>query len=129
MKEIGVLDQVAIAAKRHNRLALVAGSIMGGFVPVASFQIAHHEVQDNPVMWLAVGAGLAYSALSVYAWSKVALRSQWKAVGFCCLMELTMTFSETVWLSYGALALLVAINAIACACQLILDRRETRKKK
>lgn len=129
MKEIGILDQCAIAARRSNRSALICGSMVGGFVPLATFVVAHYETASTPMMWLPVAGGLAYSAMTVFQWARVAYKHPLKALGFVVLLESVMTFSATTWLSLAALAMLIAINAIACACQLVLDRRETRKKK
>ena len=129
---LGVIDQIALATKRRNLLATAAGAVLGGFVPFASYTIAHHEVSTNPAMWTLVVGGLAYSALTVFDWAKIAFKNPVKAVGFVVLLEGVMTFAESPVISYGALGILVCINALATGASLVLDKkanRETRRTK
>jgi len=129
---LGIVDQVKEAAKKTNRIATVAGFVLGGFVPTASFTLAHFEVNASQPLWLQmptllVLAGLIYSAKTVFDWAKIAFKHPAKAVGFVTLLEGVMTFSHTHWLSAVALALLVGINGIATGCNLALDTKAARK--
>lgn len=129
MRKLGILDQISVAAKKNNRTALAFGAILGGFVPLASYTICHMECAEHPEMWVLVIGGLVYSAFTVFMWAQVAFKSAVKAVGFVVLLEGILTRSQTHWLSLVALVMLMAINAIATACNLIADRKETRKRK
>ena len=118
-EEIGVIDQVKMAAK--NPLAALAGFILGGFVPVATFSVSHLDKNLNEyVLWTLVIGGLIYSALTVFGWAKMAFVNGLKAFGFVVLIEGVMTLSGIAWLSYAALALLVIINGIATGATLSL---------
>lgn len=122
----GVVDEVIIATAARNRLATTLGFILGGFVPVGSFTVAHYEVTAfNLANWaplLMVLGGLAYSALTVYQWGVKAFESKCKAFGFVLLIEGIMTLSHTQWLSVAALLLLVSINGISTGTKLALKR-------
>lgn len=128
IRAMGVVDQVATALKPHNRLAAALGAILGGFVPVATWWIAHHELNPSLPLWqqtaalLALG-GLCYSAPTVYQWARLFVGHAVKAAGFVLLLEGVLVASTTHWLSLTALALLVAINGTATGCLLSLDRR------
>src|ERR1700741_677292 len=87
----GVLDQVAEATKPANRLAFAVGSLLGGFIPVASYTVCHHEMlaelAAKDLVWfflhgVLVLAGLIYSAVTVFSWAKVAFKHPAKALGF-----------------------------------------------
>jgi len=108
---------VRTAIMPENALATAMGAILGGFVPLATFTVAHQELGGTewylqPKLALVLG-GLLYSAKTVVHWGHLAFRDRTKALGFVILLEGVMIFSATAWLSYFALALLVAINAIA----------------
>jgi hypothetical protein len=102
-----------------NRLATVAGFLLGGLVPFATFSVAHSEVTG---MWdyhvLLVLGGLLFSAKTVYAWSKMAFQNASKAAGFVVLIEGVMVLSSLSWLSWMCLVYLVVINGIATGCLL-----------
>jgi len=109
-------------------LAACLGALLGGFVPLSTFVVAHQEVsrvQPLYEQWvtLLVGGGLLFSATTVYAWCKQAFQSSVKAFGFVLLVEGTMVISQVQWLSVAALVYLIAINGVATGCQL------TRKPK
>ena len=123
---LGVLEQVERSLKPGNRLATFMGAMLGGFIPLASYTLAHQEAPDKPVLWVLVACGLAYSALTVFDWARVAFRDPLKALGFCGLLEGVMTFASTQWLGIAALAILVMINGIATGCNLVADRRQAR---
>lgn len=129
MRTLGVIDQIAQATKKTHRLPLIAGCLIGGFIPTASYTLVHHEAEQSPWMWVLVVAALGYSALTVFDWARIAFKHPVKAIGFVVLIEGVMTFSHTTWLSMAALVMLVGINGAATACNLIADRRLRRMKK
>lgn len=122
----GVVDDVIIATAARNRLATTLGFILGGFVPLGSYTVAHHEITafnlTNLAPLLMVLGGLAYSALTVYQWGNKAFESKFKAFGFVVLIEGIMTLSNITWLSIAALVLLVSINGISTGTKLALKR-------
>jgi hypothetical protein len=105
------------------RLATTLGALLGGFVPVASFVVAHREVGWDAHGILAavlVLGGLVFSAKTVRQWAALACRDDYKALGFVVLLEGVMVTSHTEWLGYAALAMLVGINAVSTGCTLSL---------
>ena len=123
-----VVSQVRAAVQPKNRLATALGALLGGGVPVATYVLSHHEVtQADPLYaqlpaWLVLG-GLLFSALTVYQWGRMAFGSGAKALGFAVLLEGVLTCSATPWLSAGALAYLVIINATATGVRLSVQSR------
>lgn len=124
-----VVSQVREAARPRNRLATTLGGILGGGVPVATYVLSHREVVVGATplyaqlpAWLVLG-GLLFSALTVYQWGRAAFGSAAKAAGFAVLLEGVLTCSSTGWLSVGALAYLVAINAAATGVRLSVQHR------
>jgi hypothetical protein len=126
-RALGVVAQVRTAFRRRHLLATAIGALLGGFVPLIVFTVAHHELTLALPTWriavcvCIVAAGLLYSAKTVCAWGRMAFRDGAKALGFTVLVEGAMTFSGVGWLSYAALAYLVSINAIATGCTLALS--------
>jgi uncharacterized membrane protein (UPF0136 family) len=118
MKTVGVIGQVRVALK--NPVALVLGALLGGFVPVATYFVAHGEAQGFSLATVLVLGGLVYSAKTVWAWGRLAFGCVWKATGFVLLVEGVMVTSKTPGLAVAALCYLVAINAIATGCLLAL---------
>lgn len=117
-----IVQQVKTACKKQNRLATFMGSIIGGFIPAATFICVHMDTETNPyVLWAIVLGGLLFSAKTVFQWGKSAFNNTAKAFGFCLLIEGVMTFTHVFPLSCVALALLVCINGIATGCQIALD--------
>jgi VIT1/CCC1 family predicted Fe2+/Mn2+ transporter len=132
--KLPIVDQVKTAMKPQNRLATGAGFVLGGFVPVASFVLAHTEVRAEQPLWaqmpaLLVLAGLVYSAKTVFDWARIAFKHPAKALGFVVLTEGVMTFSHTAALSFAALFILITINGIATGCNLALDVKAAKGKK
>ena len=130
---ISIVDQVRRATHKTNRLATIAGAILGGFVPLATFTLTHHEIDWQGAWYAQIHAllalgGLLYSAITVYRWGCVAFSMQAKALGFVILLEGVMSFSHTTLLSLSALFLLVTINAVATGCNLALDGKRSRAK-
>lgn len=124
---LGVVEQVKVALRRSNRLAAFCGFMLGGFVPVASWWLAHNEIRHGErvelqlASYLVLGA-LVYSANSVFSWGRLAFNSGPKALGFCVLLEGVLVASSTPWLSIVALVYLAAINGVATACNLVARR-------
>lgn len=127
VNELGVVDQVRQALIPRNRFATACGFLLGGFVPSAVFTLVHYEVAAYPWLWALVVGGLIYSALTVFKWGSVAFSSGPKAFGFVLLIEGTLTFAHTAWLSAGALGFLVAINGLATGINLIANQKEHAK--
>ena len=118
VREPGVIAQVRTAAK--NPVALAIGALLGGFVPAATYMVAHNEAKGfNMAMCLVIG-GLVYSAKTVFQWGRMAFNDTAKALGFVLLIEGVMVTSKTGWLALAALAYLVSINAVATGCLLAL---------
>lgn len=117
--DTGVVAQVRTAVAPENRLATLAGFLLGGLVPVASFFVAHYELSGawDPKALLVLG-GLLFSARTVFAWAKLAFQNGSKAFGFVVLVEGVMVFSGLAWLSWVCLAYLVVINGVATGCLL-----------
>lgn len=119
-----VVEAVKIAFNRRNRLAALWGLVKGGWAPLASYYVAHQELDGNyyqPLTLLVAGA-LLFSAPTVYEWCVAAFHSKVKAVGFVVLLEGVMVFSKLHWLAISAVFLLVAINGIQSACNLAIRK-------
>lgn len=117
----GVVTQVRTALQRRNALATLIGAILGGFVPCATYVIAHGEVARTShgyAMLALVIGGLVFSAKTVWQWASLAFRDPWKATGFAMLIEGAMTLSSNQTLTLVALGLLAGINAIATGVSL-----------
>lgn len=118
-RKVGVVKQIREAFTRRNSLGTTIGLLLGGFVPVGSFVLCHHELPRIEGAWawrtiaLLVVGGLVFSAKTVWQWSAAAFQDRWKATGFVLLVEGTMVWSHTPWLSYAALGVLVGINGVA----------------
>lgn len=114
----GIVAQTRAALRPGSRLATLLGATLGSFVPVATWVVAHREINAALPLWrqfgsLLVAGGLAYSATNVFSWGRLAFRSPVKAAGFVVLLEGVLVGSSTHWLSLAALAVLAGINAIA----------------
>lgn len=127
-KDPSVIYQVKRAFKSGNRLATFVGLMLGGFVPLASYVIAHSETgafDFSHARSISIVAGaLLYSAKTVYEWARMAFVSVLKSVGFVFLTEAVMISSTTHWLTIAALCYLISINAIATGCNLSLGVRK-----
>ncbi len=116
-----ILEQIRLAWK--NKVAASTAAIFGGFVPVATYTLAHYETEATPLMWLPVSGGLAFSAITLAQWGRQVFGNWPKSIGFVVLIESVMTFSATNWLALTALTLLAAINAIACSVNLVMESK------
>lgn len=106
------------AAKRLTKakqrtFGQVFAAIGASFLPVASYAIAHIEVEQTPYMWILVCAALTFSAPMLVQWAQKWCGHMVKAVGFTILLEGVMVFSSLPVLRLSGLAILVAINAHA----------------
>ncbi len=125
-RPLGVVEQVRLALRRGSRLAFALGVLLGGFVPIATFQISHTELTSARALWLQpaaafVAGGLLFSAVTMYGWGRLAFAQRAKAFGFVVLLEGTMVTCHTRWLALAALCYLAAINGVATACNLTRD--------
>ena len=118
-----IVEQVRSATREGHRLAMACGGVLGEFVPITTYILAHGEVAADPRKWTLVAGGLLFSATSVFEFGREAFRSILKAFGFVVLVEDVMIWSATEPLSLAALAILVAINAIATGTNLALQDR------
>lgn len=91
----------------------IAACIGAGFLPIASFAIAHFEAPNNPALWVLVAAALLFSAPTLVTWAAKWSGGMYKAIGFAGLLEGVMVFSKIEYLAYAGLAILVLINAVS----------------
>ena len=117
------LAMVRTTGRPENRLAACVGALVGGFVPVASYSLAHFELAArwwfDPKVVLVAG-GLLYSAKTVIQLARKIFAGDWiKAIGFCVLLEGVMVFSQQQSLAVSALAILIGMNAIGTAMPLV----------
>ncbi len=124
---VGIVDMVKRASHKQNRVAMAAGFVLGGWVPVVSYLVVHYHVQELPMLWLLVGGGMTYSGLSVFSWARVAFKHPMKALGFVVIMEGALLFVPDPWVGLPSLAMLVGINGLACGTNLVNDSRESRR--
>jgi hypothetical protein len=124
--QLGVVEQVRRSFRAENRLATLVGFILGGFIPVASWELAHCECKKlMSIPALLVIGGLMFSAKTVFDWGYQAFGA-WKAAGFVLLMEGVMVYSGNWTLNMVALGLLVFINGLGTGATLSLQRNNTR---
>jgi len=121
-----VTEQFKRSFSPGNRLGLLIGTAIGGFVPTASYVLVHGEAALKSWLVVLVLGALIFSALSVYQWAHAAFQSGLKAAGFCILTEGTMVLSHTQWLALAALAILILINVCSCSCALQIGQQADR---
>lgn len=122
-RALSLVEQIRRAAQVRNRLAMLSGAVLGGFIPIAVYVVAHNETSARPPMWLLVAGGLAFSATTVYGFGRSAFGHPVKAAGFVVLMEGVLVFSDTQFLAWAALALLALINAVSTGVSLALEHQ------
>jgi hypothetical protein len=98
---------------KQRTIGQLFAAIGASFLPVASYMIAHIEVEQTPYMWILVIAALTFSAPMLIQWAQKWCGHVAKAIGFTVLLEGVMVFSALPELRMGALVILVAINAHA----------------
>jgi VIT1/CCC1 family predicted Fe2+/Mn2+ transporter len=102
---------IKVSAAQKRTIGQFVAALASGFLPIASFVIAHHEAGQQPMLWLLVAAALAFSAPSVASWAKKWCGHEVKAWGFTILLEGVLVFAHHEALSIAGLAMLVMINA------------------
>jgi len=123
----GVVTQVRLALRPKARLATLLGCLLGGFVPLASYVVAHQEVDwtspgsHSLVSLFLVLGGLIYSARTCFDWGRLAFASSFKSFGWVVLIEGVMVTSHIHWLSIAALGFLISINGISTGCRLAIS--------
>jgi len=121
-----VISQIRIAGA--NPLPLTIGALLGALVPVGTFTLWHEEITSwQDIRTIFFLGGLMFSAITVFRWGQRAYGSTPKAFFFVLLAEGLMSFSETTWLSLGALGYLVCINAVANGCNLAVAHAARRE--
>lgn len=98
-------------AMRKASAGRIAACLGAGFLPIASFAIAHFEAPTQPALWVLVAAALLFSAPTLVTWAAKWSGGMYKAIGFAGLLEGVMVFSHIQYLAYAGLAILVLINA------------------
>lgn len=102
---------IKLNAAQKRTIGQVMAAVASGFLPIASYVMAHIESAQNSLLWVLVAAALTFSAPTLAEWAKKWCGGSAKAWGFTILLEGVMVFSHTLWLSYAGLAILIAINA------------------
>lgn len=102
--------KVQLSAGEQRTVGQFIAALAAGFLPVASFTIAHMETGTRPWMWTLVLAGLMFSAPTLADWALKWCKDRWKAWGFTILLEGVMIFSSVQYLAATGLFILVAIN-------------------
>lgn len=105
----------------------ITGLALGASVPAGSFGLAHYELSwdrlqnltepgswhDAAILVFLLGA-LLFSSKTVWQLAARELfLDKWKATGFVLLTEGVLVLSHLEWLRFGALAILVGVNAAA----------------
>lgn len=102
--------KVKLTTGEQRTVGQFIAAVAAGFLPVASFVIAHMETRGNPWMWGLVIAGLMFSAPTLADWALKWCKDRWKSWGFTILLEGVMIFSSVQYLAATGLFILVAIN-------------------
>ncbi len=102
---------IKISAANKRSIGQLSAAVASGFLPIASYMMAHVEAKANPILWVLVAAALAFSAPTLAGWATKWCGGKVKAWGFTVLLEGVLVASTTGWLSMTALTILVVINA------------------
>lgn len=115
--------KVIVKAGHRRTINQVIAAVAAGFLPVASYVIAHIEAPTTAAyamlgfefrpLYLLVLAALVYSAPTLVKWADSWTHSPVKSVGFAVLLEGVMVFSHLLPLNLTGLFILVAINSTA----------------
>lgn len=109
-KALPTASPIKVTAAQKRSIGQLCAAIASGFLPIASYVMAHIESAQNPMLWILVAAALTFSAPTLANWAEKWCGGKVKAWGFTILLEGVMVFSGTAWLSYAGLAILVVIN-------------------
>ena len=122
--DLSPVDEIRLAFKPKNRLAATVGAAFGGSIPALTCYTAHTRHADRALYAQAgtyfAACGVVFSLLTVYQWGTRIFGHRLKAVAFAVLLEGAMVTSESPWAAGAVLGLLVAVNAVALACNLVL---------
>jgi VIT1/CCC1 family predicted Fe2+/Mn2+ transporter len=102
---------IKVSAAQKRTIGQAMASVASGFLPIASFVMAHYESKTNPLLWVLVAAALLFSAPTLADWAAKWCGNKYKAWGFTVLLEGVMVASHTEYLSFAGLIILVVINA------------------
>lgn len=113
-----------LRTRRVNKIkrkasAFSAGLLLGGVIPAITFAVAHYQVEEKPMLWLAVAGGLAYSAPMVAEWF-TRYAGTVKAWGFVISLEVALTFTNNIT-AVPALLALVGLNGWILAQRITND--------
>jgi hypothetical protein len=101
---------VKLNASDKRMFGQFIAAVAAGFLPIASYMLAHQEVKTQPMLWILVLAALVFSAPTLATWAKKWCGGQYKAWGFTILLEGVMVCSQIELLSVAGLIILIAIN-------------------
>lgn len=106
-------SKMKMTAAEKKTVGQILAAVAAGFLPIASYAIAHHEMNANKWLGILVAAALLFSAPTLAQWAQKWCKSPWKAWGFTILLEGVMVFSKMDWLALSALVILGLINCHA----------------
>lgn len=106
--------KVIVRAAHKRSAQQVLAALAAGFLPIASYVIAHIEAEQAGKSYLygLVACALAYSAPTLAKWAERWAGHVVKAWGFTILLEAVSVLSHIQWLNLAGLAILVIINAV-----------------
>lgn len=110
-RKLATASPIKVSAAQKRTIGQFSAALASGFLPIASYMIAHYESATNPMLWILVAAALLFSAPSVAGWALKWTGNTYKAWGFTVLLEGVLVASHTQWLSLIGLGILVLINA------------------
>lgn len=141
-KNDSILAQIKTTFCRENVLAACVGFGLSCLIPVVAFVLGHYEIKHDVSLWFQVvaylvAAGMVFSSITVYKWCCILFRTREetpssfgvcniKAIATAIILEGTMIFSETFWLTCLTLGILVFVNGVSTACNLVLDWHERK---
>lgn len=105
--------RVIVRAAHKRSASQIIAALAAGFLPIASYVIAHVEATQEGKSYLygLVACALAYSAPTLAKWSEKWAGHAVKAWGFTILLECVSVLSHIQWLNLSGLAILVIINS------------------
>lgn len=105
--------RVIVRATHKRSAQQVIAAIAAGFLPVASYVIAHVEAVQEGKAYLygLVVAALLYSAPTLATWAQRWAGHPVKAWAFTILLEFVAVLSHIQWLNLTGLVILVVINS------------------
>lgn len=105
-------SSLKVNAAQKRTFGQTLASVTCGFLPIASYVMAHHEASNgNPALYSVVAACLIVSAPTLAKWS-ARFMEPWKGWAFTFVLETVMVFSHITWLNLTGLVLLCGVNAL-----------------